>query len=62
MLLSSYNCLLIWENMASSPLTLALQREAKLAFALPGDAVSPYTIVHNATIIVDNEIAEIVPQ
>jgi hypothetical protein len=55
MLLSSYNCPLIWENMASSPLTLALQIPAALAFVLPGDAFLPYNIVDAATIMVDNE-------
>jgi hypothetical protein len=54
MLLSSYNCPLIWENMASSPLTLALQIAAKPLYS-PGDAVSPYNIVDAAAITVDNE-------
>jgi hypothetical protein len=54
MLLSVSNCPLIWENMASSTLTLALQMAATKPLYLQVTPFLPY-IADAAAIIIDNE-------
>jgi hypothetical protein len=58
MLLSISNCPLIWENMASSSLTLALQMAATKPLYLQVTPFLPYNIADAAAIIIDNETGD----